>query len=148
MREISVYFDGSCEPVNPNGHAHAGAVVYHYGFRKDLSKCVGTGKGMTNNVAEYSALLMALEYLIEKRLYDKKIEVYGDSIMVINQMSGVWKIREKEKPYKKYALQCKGLLKFFTHISFSWIPREQNDEADSLSKCGSDLTKEYRAICG
>ena len=62
---IEVYFDGACEPVNPKGIATYGYVVYRNGkkIREDCG-LVGIGQGATNNIAEYTALIKALEYLI------------------------------------------------------------------------------------
>lgn len=67
MRYIKAYFDGSCEPVNPGGTARFGFVVLEeeevlYG----QGGVIGSGDGMTNNVAEYHGLI---ECLKEKRIW-------------------------------------------------------------------------------
>ena len=62
----------------------------------------------------------------------KIINIYGDSMLVINQMTGKWKI--KSGYYVDYATECKKFLKLFTNINLKWIPREENTYADNLSK--------------
>jgi len=136
MKQIEVYFDGSCEPRNPYGTGRIGVIVK---IDKMIAyknhKTIGSGKGMSSNVAEYEALIDALEYLIQNNLQNEHIEVRGDSNLVINQMKKEWKI--KNGIYKKSAIKCLSLVeKFFKDIYFEWIPRDMNWEADFLSKIG------------
>ncbi len=128
---IEVYFDGLCEPVNPNGIASYGYVIYKDGKKiKAGCRVIGEGIGMTNNVAEYSGLLRAIEWLKENNIKDKII-VMGDSMLVINQMKGIWRIKSETSRYfvPKIREMIKGL-----DIEFRWIPREKNSEADMLSR--------------
>src|SRR5512137_2298452 len=61
---ISIYFDGLCRPRNPGGVATYGYVIYRDGEKiKSGYGVVGSGPGMTNNVAEYSALKQAAEWV-------------------------------------------------------------------------------------
>jgi ribonuclease HI len=63
-----------------------------------------------------------------------KIEIFGDSMLVVNQMNGSWQI--KQGAYREYALKAKPLLselKRNNHVSITWIPREQNEKADYQS---------------
>lgn len=75
-----------------------------------------------------------MDWLHQNKITEDVI-IYGDSNMVINQMSGVWKVRTKGKP-KIYmsnhalAIQLRALL---PNVRYRWIPREQNTEADALS---------------
>ncbi len=130
-----IFFDGLCEP-NPNGIATYGYVVVRN--RKQIHENNGVirdGKGMTNNVAEYSALLKAIEWVnsAENIPIDEDIVVKGDSRLVIKQMSGSWKI--KSATSKKYVPMIMGFLKQRKgKIRFQWIPREENAEADRLSR--------------
>lgn len=132
---ITIYFDGACGPNNLGGKCGGGAVikngnelikeiVYRYKPKRDGET--------SNNVGEYIGLIKALEYLIKEKLNDEIILVYGDSNMVINQMEGGWKI--KKGIYKEQALEAKKLKEFFKTIKFQWIPREENEWADALSK--------------
>jgi len=128
---ITVYFDGLCYPKNPCGVAAYGYLVYrdgkpiHKGFR-----AVGEGKGMTNNVAEYEGLMAAAQWLKDEGILEK-IVIKGDSQLVIRQMRGEWKISSATS--KKYVPQIRKLLQG-KDVSFFWVPREENEEADKLSR--------------
>jgi len=60
---INAWIDGACEPVNPGGTASYGLVIKQ-GDEVIVNNCgvVGSGNGMTNNVAEYSALIALFEW--------------------------------------------------------------------------------------
>ena len=86
----------------------------------------------TNNVAEYSAFIMILDVM--KNKVDCNIDIFGDSMMVVNQMSGSWQI--KSGAYKDYAMRAKEkllALKQKNKVTITWIPREQNEKADFQS---------------
>ncbi len=87
----------------------------------------------TNNVAEYTGVIKALEWLLEKYNYNnnQKIIIRGDSQLVINQIKDKYKVRAvKIIPlYQK----VKSLLSKFKYIKIEWIPRDNNKEADKLS---------------
>lgn len=127
---ITIYFDGLCRPKNPGGVATYGYVIYQDG-KKVKSGCgvVGSGAGMTNNVAEYSALKHAMEWVIRNGMKDE-IVIKGDSQLVVHQMNGTWQI--KSATSKKFVPEIRRLLEG-RKTSFVWIPREQNAEADLLS---------------
>ena len=130
---IEVCFDGACIPYNPGGIASYGIII------KKGKEYLFTGYGIIGsppdtscNLAEYAGFKAALIWLLTNELETEKIYIYGDSNLVINQMFGTWKI--KKGIYKNLAIETKSLLKCFTDINGSWIPREQNSEADELSK--------------
>lgn len=132
---IEIFFDGLCEPFNPSGTACYGFIVYQHSHIIHTGEgVVGEGKGMTNNVAEFSALLNALEWLKTSKIpIDFDIVIKGDSQLVIQQVSGSWKI--KSATSKKYVPMIRELLKHREGmIRFQWIPREENAEADRLSR--------------
>jgi ribonuclease HI len=128
---ITIYFDGLCYPRNPGGVAAYGYLVYrnseliHKGFG-----AVGEGKGMTNNVAEYEGLLAAAQWIIDEGIEDE-IVIKGDSQLVIKQMKGEYRVNSATS--KKYVPEIKNLLQR-ERVSFVWIPREENEEADKLSR--------------
>src|SRR5262249_55830196 len=127
------YFDGACEPTNPGGTASYGAVIYDEDEKRwECSEVYGEGKLMSNNVAEYAALIAVLEWFIKQELCDQEILVKGDSALVINQTFGSWKI--KNGLYAPLAKKAKELLSRFTKIQGEWIARDRNDVADGLSK--------------
>jgi ribonuclease HI len=125
------YFDGACEPVNPGGTASYGAVIYKDDEKMwECSEVYGQGKLMSNNVAEYAGLIAVLEWFIEQELCDAEIVVKGDSMLVINQMFGTWKI--KNGLYAPLANKASELLTRFTNTRGEWISRDLNDVADAL----------------
>jgi ribonuclease HI len=130
---ITIYFDGLCYPQNPGGVAAYGYLVYRdsepiwRGFGG-----VGEGRGMTNNVAEYEALMAAAQWLVDEGIEDK-ILIKGDSELVIKQMKGQYKVSSATS--KKYVPEIKRLLQG-KDVTFSWVPREENEEADRLSRMG------------
>lgn len=134
---IKIWFDGFCDG-NPSGKCGIGAIIEkNEEVIHTFSRYLGEGADMTNNVAEYEALRNALLYLKYNDYADDEIIAYGDSKIVVEQMSGNWKI--KKGIYKERALKTKELLKSFPNISFCWIPREQNTRADELSMKGVAL---------
>jgi ribonuclease HI len=141
---IVAYFDGACEPVNPGGYASFGAVIFIDGVKVwELSKLFVPQKGResetSNNVAEYSGFIAILEYLLENKLNNEEIQIYGDSMLVLCQMlmdDPKWHKRWEIKDgfYVPLALKAKKLLEQFPKIKGEWIPREKNSIADELSK--------------
>ena len=86
----------------------------------------------TNNVAEYTAIIKALEWLLENNYNNnQEIVIRGDSQLVINQINGKYKVKAvKIIPlYQK----VKSLISKFQDIKIEWIPRDKNKEADKLS---------------
>jgi ribonuclease HI len=81
----------------------------------------------TNNQAEYTALKFALEECIKMGVLE--VEVYMDSLLVINQMKGIFKVKNRDLWPIHDAI--KQLSKKFKKISFSHVPREFNKLADA-----------------
>lgn len=135
---ITIYFDGLCYPKNPGGVAAYGYLAYrngqliHRGFR-----AVGEGKGMTNNVAEYEGLLAAAQWIVDEEI-DGKIVIKGDSELVIKQMNGQYRVSSATS--KKYVPEIKKLLQE-KNVSLVWVPREENEEADKLSRVAYERYK-------
>jgi ribonuclease HI len=123
---IEVYTDGRAEP-NP-GLGTYGLVVYQDG-RRIHSEHGLAGRGVTNNYAEYFCLIKALEYLAPR--HDEEITVFSDSTLLVNQMSGRWKF--KSGNYSEKYLEAKELAGGFARLTFEWVPREKNSEADELT---------------
>jgi ribonuclease HI len=90
----------------------------------------------TNNVAEYEAVLYGLELIRTIYHKSKYVKVFGDSLLVVNQMSGKWKI--KEGAYKEVAAEAlvslESIKKSGTVVDFEWVPRAENSKADLLSR--------------
>lgn len=136
---IEVFIDGCCEPINPGGNGGAGFIVKKDGkIIHQFSGYCGSGKEMTNNVAEYQAAYEAMIWLKSNEMKDTTT-IYSDSMLVVQQLSGAWKI--KKGAYLKHAIQSLQLLKQLPQIKFEWIPREKNVEADILSKIGANQSR-------
>ncbi|MDA4134624.1 MAG: ribonuclease HI family protein [Thaumarchaeota archaeon] len=130
-----VYTDGLAEP-NP-GVGTYGYSIYRDG-KKILSKYGFAGNPVTNNFAEYTGLLESLRVLREWK--EEEIRVFSDSKLLVGQMSGAWKVSKKalrsktEGSYAEKYLETKKEAEGFARLSFEWIPRELNAEADELSR--------------
>ncbi len=133
-----VYFDGLCEPCNPGGIAAYGYVIYQDqdALRvkiKSDAQIIGEGEEMTNNVAEYSGLMGAACWLSEHVVKitttrnRERITIRGDSQIVINQMKGIWEVKSRTSQH--FVPLIRKLLDGYD-VTFEWIPREENKEAD------------------
>ena len=128
-----MYVDGLCEPKNPGGTATYGFAVFS-NSRKLVAEAgvTGAGPSMSNNVAEYSALCEALKWLEKHGLQHENVIIKSDSRLLVNQMSGRWRINRGL--YLNRFFEARKLASAFQKISFSWVPREENTEADELSR--------------
>ncbi|HRN96680.1 MAG TPA: ribonuclease HI family protein [Candidatus Levybacteria bacterium] len=90
----------------------------------------------TNNVAEYTGVVKALEWIL-KHTTPTSLSVILDSELVARQLSGIYKI--KNENLKKYYLSIKELERdIHCPITFSSVPRNQNKEADALVNAALD----------
>jgi probable phosphoglycerate mutase len=90
----------------------------------------------TNNVAEYSGLIAGLR-LVERFARDADVEVRMDSKLVVEQMSGRWKVKHPDM--RPLAMEAGRLAPSTT--TYTWIPREQNQHADRLVNEALDGTR-------
>jgi ribonuclease HI len=126
---ITASIDGLAEPRNP-GTGTYGYVIYE-GERK-LAEGEGlAGYEVTNNYAEYTALVEALRRIKELRI-EGEVVIRSDSLLLVGQMSKGWEV--KKGGYLEKFKEAKDLLKEFGSVKFEWIPRKQNEEADLLSR--------------
>ena len=123
--KLIIYTDGGARG-NP-GPAAIGAVIYNEQKNKitEISQFIGHA---TNNQAEYQAVLAAIKKA--KALGAKEIVFYLDSELVTNQLAGNFKI--KNKGLASLFVQIYNEMINFKKVSFHYIPREQNKEADRL----------------
>ncbi len=87
----------------------------------------------TNNVAEYTGALYGIKRAIE--IGATQIELYMDSKLVIQQLSWQWKIKNQD--LRNIHWEISGII-WDTKMSYNWIPREQNTQADALSNKAMD----------
>jgi ribonuclease HI len=128
---IVLYADGAARG-NP-GPAGAGAILYNENGRvvAELARPLGHA---TNNVAEYSALILGLEEA--QRRGASAIDVRMDSLLVVQQMRGLWRI--KHPGLVPLALRAGELLASFPEREIRHVPREDNAAADELSNRAID----------
>ena len=135
---ITVFFDGACEfwqgKRNPGGIA-----TYGWLIQKDSQVIargygeVGRGSDISNNVAEYEALIKSLEAVRDLGLNGNELTILGDSQLIVNQVNGHWAIT-KDHLYQLKNRVSKLLDSLNSQKTISWIPRKQNQDADDLSK--------------
>jgi ribonuclease HI len=87
----------------------------------------------SNNVAEYEALVHGLK--MAKEIGIQRILCFGDSDLVVHQVSGDWDA--KDANMASYLFYVQQLSEFFEGCEFHHVPRANNGEADRLSKIGS-----------
>lgn len=133
---VSVYIDGASRG-NPGPAAYAVLVKTAQGKPlASLSKILGE---TTNNVAEYRALLAALEYAVE---HQHEVKLYSDSELLVRQIEGRYKVKSADlKPLHDRARTLIRQLKAF---SITHVPREENQEADRLANEALDGTEQNR----
>ena len=121
-----IFTDGGAEP-NP-GPGGIGVVIQnrHGESITTISRSVGT---VTNNQAEYMAVIVALEKAIS--LGFNEVEMRADSELIVRQINGRYKVKNANlKPLYQKVIELKSRLKSFT---ITHIPRNLNREADKLA---------------
>ena len=131
MTDLIIEADGGSRG-NP-GIAGAGALVRSPTGEVLASIAVPLGRA-SNNVAEYTALIEGLKLA---RSLDERatVEVRMDSKLVVEQMSGRWKIKHADM--RRLADEASRVLPAI-QVSYTWIPRKQNVDADVLSNEAMD----------
>ncbi len=142
---ISVYTDGACDNTGSGnvGRAIGLGIVLQVGSEYRILEAVH-GEPGTSNVAEWLALYRGLAHVAalantpEFREPGATIVMRLDSQLVVNQMNRVWLVNDPTLAnYFRGCVEMESMIaKLGHHISFVWIPREQNDIADQLSKIG------------
>jgi ribonuclease HI len=123
-----MYFDGA---VNVCGNG-AGAMIISPD-KKQYLVSIKLQFGCTNNTVEYEACILGLEAALEMNI--KKIDVYGDSMLIICQIKREWQTKEEKlRPYQEYLSK---LAREFEEIEFTHLGREGNQFADALATLAS-----------
>jgi ribonuclease HI len=136
-RRLIVEADGGSRG-NP-GPAGSGSVVMDAATGEVLAE-VGRYLGVTtNNVAEYNALLAGVTRALAIDP-DAELHVRMDSKLVIEQMSGRWKV--KNSAMAELAAQVRAALTG-TPVRFEWVPRLDNSRADALANRAMDLRASF-----
>lgn len=135
---VVAYCDGSSLK---GGGAGAGVVlIMNYSTGTNLVQySLPMGKG-TNNEAEYHAILFAIEQVnsMPSIGFDEEIVIFTDSELAVKQISGEYQI--KNKNLKAIHSQIVKLIAKYTNLEVKHLPREDNEQADALSRIASLLS--------
>ncbi len=128
---LIAYTDGAARG-NP-GPAGAGAYIIDDSGSvvAELTRYLGEA---TNNVAEYQALLLALEELSQHQV--ESVVIRADSQLMIRQLQGLYKV--KNEGLKPLYQQAKTQLANFSEVSLEHVRREMNKDADRLANQAID----------
>lgn len=138
MKKVIIYTDGASRG-NP-GEGGVGVVFCNEkgGILKKYSEYLGDK--VTNNQAEYKAVIMALKKfkaLFGKELAKKTdIEIRSDSELLVNQLNGKYKLNNPG--IQDFFIEIWNLKIDFNSVKFKKIPREKNAEADKLANIAID----------
>ena len=119
---------------NP-GQSGSGAVVIDPATGEILAEVGLYGGVASNNVAEYKAMIAGVRRALAIDP-DAELHIRMDSKLVVEQMSGRWKIKHPDMA--ELAAQAREALTG-TPVRFEWIPRDLNSKADRLANLAMDL---------
>lgn len=124
--EWIVYVDGA-------SRGNPGEASYGFALTKRTGEVIYKESGYigraTNNFAEYTAVVKALEFALSKKI--KSIEIRSDSQLLVRQLKGEYKL--KSENLRDLHARCRELLSRFGWYEIHHIPREQNKIADKLA---------------
>ncbi len=127
MTSFVIEADGASRG-NP-GHASYGTVIRNMNTGEVVVELAAVLGHATNNVAEYRGLVAGLTEVAQLDP-NAIVEVRMDSKLVVEQMSGRWKIKHPDM--RDLAIQAREILPF-GNVTYTWIPREDNKHADALA---------------
>jgi ribonuclease HI len=133
---MEIYCDGLCEP-NPGGYATWGFAAVDAGGTGGSTEWVhkahgliGYGPGMTNNLAEFTAVLQALMWAYQAG--HRSFVLKTDSQLVVNQVLGRWQV--KAGHIQPLVERIRNSMQACEVCELQWVPREQNLLADEQSR--------------
>jgi ribonuclease H / adenosylcobalamin/alpha-ribazole phosphatase len=133
QRRLIVEADGGSRG-NP-GPAGYGALVRDADTGRVLAERAASVGRATNNVAEYGGLVAGLQAVLDLDP-TARVEVRMDSKLVVEQMSGRWKIKHPDM--QQLALQAQKIARQLADVRYTWVPRAQNGAADALANSAMD----------
>jgi len=131
LRNCLAYIDGGSRG-NPGSAGYGVYVVDPEG--KQLARLSASLGIRTNNFAEYSALIAALQFAVANHYGG--IKIYADSELLVKQINGVYRVKNPD--LRKLYDQAQLLISNLESFSIQHIPREQNREADCLANLAMD----------
>jgi probable phosphoglycerate mutase len=132
-RRFIVEADGGSRG-NP-GPAGYGALVRDAETGRVLAERAASVGRATNNVAEYGGLVAGLQAALDLDA-SAEVEVRMDSKLVVEQMSGRWKIKHPDM--QQLARQAQQIARRLGGVRYTWVPRAQNGAADALANSAMD----------
>lgn len=136
MSDYILHFDGSCGPTNPGPTGGYGVVIKRDGVQCYTESGPLVGEIISNNYAEFHAVYKGLYWADLVLTKGDRLFVRGDSQLVINVMSHKYKGKSTSIYYPAYEKARNVLASIrgrYIPVSFDWVPREFNKEADKLS---------------
>ena len=127
-----MYFDGA---ANHSGYGIGVLLISPHGdhIPRSVRLAFADRYPATNNIVEYEACILGLETALELGI--RRMEIFGDSNLVIRQIQGDWKTKDvKLRPYHAYLELLVGR---FDDLSYTHLPRAQNQFADALATLAS-----------
>lgn len=122
MTKIKIFFDGGARPTNP-GNGYGSYQIASEPINRTVSR--REFGWMTNNMAEYQALIEALKWLIHHtEEMDTHLQIYSDSKLVVMQVQGSWK--GKVAHLKELREEALHLLGCFNRWEIHWHGRANN----------------------
>lgn len=134
---VNIYTDGASR--NNPGKSASGYEVFDSDYNLITKKSFYNGI-KTNNVAEYLAVIGALEATIEECGYDVEVNLYSDSRLIVSQLKGEFKIKHPDM--KKLNLEAMSLLKKFANFALFNVPRE-NEHIVEVDAALNELLDKY-----
>ena len=122
---VHAYFDGASRG-NPGQGAVGWVLVTNDGIVAEGGQTIGR---VTNNQAEYEALIAALEAAVDYGF--DQVELRGDSELIVKQMRGEW--NTNDPTLREYRVDAHELLGRVGQWSIDHVPREANERADELA---------------
>lgn len=123
---FTLRFDGGS---NPNPGPCAGAYVIYNNEDEVIAEGGEYIEKGTNNIGEYTGLIIGLERCVKLRIRNLKVE--GDSMLVISQVTGKWKINHEH--LRVLCEKAKKTTFLIEKVEYKHIRREYNSHADQLS---------------
>lgn len=130
IMELTMYTDGASR----NNPGESGAGVYILQDNKpvkEIARYLGT---TTNNIAEYTAAILGLEYAVQQGA--TKVNLFADSELLVKQLNGEYKV--KNEGLKPLHAKAKALIGKIGDVSVKYIRREMNKDADALANKAVD----------
>ena len=134
--KVTIHTDGGSRG-NPGPAAIGVVIELANNDKKTISSTIGN---TTNNIAEYTALHAAIDYMLQNyKTCEVEAEFFLDSELIVRQMNKIYKVKDSTLKTMYEAIQVKLLS--FAKVSFTHVYRENNKEADALVNSALDFHK-------